>query len=324
MSNLNGGAEAIDGFNYQKAVACYICILNHNKKDFSIFVENNDDLEVLLDGHQTFIQVKKSILGLSKILRQEKGSKSIFFKNIINEADNARYKIVAKGFLPCDQKEFIETENNVIFDKSFEYSIEQKDRIVKAMESEGILSPESSIKVNSSYIYLFPFSSQDAYSFIIGEMARLGVGVDNNIGRISLNEICIIVDQKSSIKRTIDGELNNKKRINYNDLQKILKTSEALNVQKSILSELEHELGSLAIIKINNELRRLPLVHKSLKRLVLEQVGTVDIYKEKKFVSIISKLFNQVSNLGSEFAIYAVLIDIVTDVIIEELYNENK
>lgn len=72
MTIDSGGAVAIKGFNYQKAVIAYIAVLNYQKDGFQIIVENQDDAEIFVKNNKTFIQIKSEKLSLTKISKQDK------------------------------------------------------------------------------------------------------------------------------------------------------------------------------------------------------------------------------------------------------------
>ena len=100
----NGGAVAINGFNYQAAVIMLIALLNYKKKDFSLFVETKDDVEISLDGTHTFAQIKslKNLSIAALIRKNKKNQKSILSKNLSLTAPNSRYKIITPYFADND------------------------------------------------------------------------------------------------------------------------------------------------------------------------------------------------------------------------------
>ncbi|WP_142236504.1 dsDNA nuclease domain-containing protein, partial [Streptococcus salivarius] len=57
MVRDNGGAIAQKGFNYQNHVISLTAIRNYTKNNFEIFVESDDDFEVLYDdNYHAYIQ----------------------------------------------------------------------------------------------------------------------------------------------------------------------------------------------------------------------------------------------------------------------------
>ena len=54
----NGGAEAIKGFNFQKANLILIAINNYLKDNFKIYIEAEDDVVVSYNNYKAYLQVK--------------------------------------------------------------------------------------------------------------------------------------------------------------------------------------------------------------------------------------------------------------------------
>ena len=96
---IDGGANAIRGFNYQKSAIALIAVLNYNKDDFELFLENQDDVEVLFKDSHTFIQIKSNKgLSIKSLVKADKRTnQSILGKNLSKNPCGSRlgrYKVV--------------------------------------------------------------------------------------------------------------------------------------------------------------------------------------------------------------------------------------
>ena len=100
MVRDNGGAIAQKGFNYQNNVISLTAIRNYTKNNFEIFVESDDDFEVLYDdNYHAYIQVKgKKRIGLKSLLQKHEDKCSILEKHLTPGDGHSKYKIVVYHF----------------------------------------------------------------------------------------------------------------------------------------------------------------------------------------------------------------------------------
>ena len=123
----NGGAEAIKGFNFQKANLILLAINNYEKKDFKIYIEAEDDIVVNYNNYRAFIQVKKQVHTFNTITKQSKkafvddeGNKdvklipSILEKNLMSGTKEDTFKIFVKDIGKTDKKR-LSIKNQVQF-----------------------------------------------------------------------------------------------------------------------------------------------------------------------------------------------------------------
>ncbi|WP_410531465.1 dsDNA nuclease domain-containing protein [Streptococcus agalactiae] len=82
MAKDNGGAIAQKGFNYQNCVVSLVAIRNYKKPNFSIYVEADEDFEVMYDDdYHAYIQVKgQKGMSIKKLLSTTNNKPSIFEK----------------------------------------------------------------------------------------------------------------------------------------------------------------------------------------------------------------------------------------------------
>ena len=113
MVKNNGGAYAQKGFNYQNYIISLVAIRNYKKEKFTIFVESNEDFEVLCnDDYHAYIQVKGQKVSLTKLLKQTQNKPSIIEKNLTSGEENSVYKIVVYDFNEDDIDAMIERRDD--------------------------------------------------------------------------------------------------------------------------------------------------------------------------------------------------------------------
>lgn len=319
--NLNGGVNAIRGFNYQKAVISLIAILNYQKNNFELFIENQEDAEVLINNTHTFIQIKGKKLGLADLIREKKGQKSILFKNLSKESlQESRYKIVTfESFLAKDKKELNSSGASLIFDEIYEYSVAQKENITDKLKEQGFSEAILRNKLSKSYIYFSPFSNNlnRAIPFLKGKMNDLKINVDNGKGDIALNELFKLIDQKSEILVDSEYDYNPKKKLTVEELDVIFETVDSFEVKDRVWRAIKDKFTIYKQQKIEIEGSKIIILHRSLKESVIQEIGSFNIDQDEK--KLIESLYRKVQHLGNEIVLYAIIIDIVAERIQEEL-----
>lgn len=321
----NGGSNAIRGFNYQKAIISLIAILNFPKDNLEIFLENKEDVEVILNGSHTFLQVKGSQLSLNKVLKRDGPSKkSILGKLLSHSNKNVRYKIVTpEHFAEKDKKNLVETADNLIFDKLYEYSNSQKSKIAAELEKEGHTQQEISSKLEKNYLYLSPFKNdaQNASTMLLGHMSTQSICVDNNKGIIALNELFTQIDQRSEIRYTENTALNINKKLTSDHLKTIFSTANTEKLKEKILNKISVELNwtVLEIEKIRKEGISILTLHKTLKHNIVEKLGSFHVEGQKES-DLLMDLDKKVEELEANRNVrYAILIDLIAEKIQEDL-----
>lgn len=310
----NGGANAKKGFNYQDAIATLIIITNFAKNDFCIYLECKDDIEVDLTSYKFFIQVKSTKQNLTNLIKQNKKkdgtyNKSILFKNLNKTCtDNkvSKYKIVTTEY-----SDGISTVNGEIFKDIYHYTDEQKKQIIEKLEEQGINQQELEEKLKNSYIYVSPFDDnfEKAYTFLLGIMAEVGISVDNNRGKMLLNELLVEIHKKSEKKIVLEQDID-KKKIKKDDLTKLSKVENCFKYMEEITTKLENAdiITFSDKITINEYLRVVDLKHKSECKLVDDILQDTDMSGKPE--DIIKNIHNNLSytNIESNL-LYAILID---------------
>lgn len=234
MSNKydDGGANAIRGFNYQKAVIAYIAICNLHEDDFYIIPENKEDIEVYKQGKTAYIQVKSSPLSISKLSAKTKikgesknNGPSIIAKLIRKEGDS-RFKVATTdAFSTKDFKGLIEDKGEFCDRGIYKLSDEQKNTIKEALKVDKAFTDDFiENRIEQIYIMISMFSNNkiNATASLLGLMSQKGIKVDNTMGSTSLNELFSQIDNGSEINfKRLDDPTIDKKMIKSEDLKKI-------------------------------------------------------------------------------------------------------
>lgn len=219
MVQDNGGAIAQRGFNYQNHVISLVAIRNHRRENFEIFVESDDDFEVLYDDcYHAYIQVKgQNKVSIASLLRKNKDSGSIFEKHFTPGDEHSKYKIVVFQFNQTDLSKMNENEHEELFERSWKLSPEQTDEIL------GQLGVDFTTKLDNFSLVKTSFSNDysEARKYLKGELVTQKISVDGR-DDVILDELDRLIKQKSEyiIRNANDKRL---KRISEVELQPILK-----------------------------------------------------------------------------------------------------
>ena len=309
----NGGANAKKGFNYQDAIATLIIICNYSKDDFCIYLECRDDIEVDINSHKFFIQVKstkQSIASLTKETKKKDGSvnKSILYKNLNKSSKKSnRYKIVTTSYTDA-----VSSIDGLLFKDVYEYTDEQKQFIAKKLKTQGLSDEDINEKLNNSHVYVSPFRDnlEEACNHLIGFMNKNGICVDNGRGEILLNEILHDIHIKSEKKIIVDTD-REKKKIKKEELVKLAKVEKCFEYMEQLTNKLENaEFINLADkIQINKYIRIVDLKHKAEYKNVENNLSTIDKTgkPENKIKEVHDILINKI-NIDTNL-LYAILID---------------
>lgn len=320
-----GGAIAIKGFNFQKALICLIAVLNYDKNGFSVFVENKEDIEVLFPDSHTFIQAKSTKgLSVSKLLQPDKTSgRSVMYKNFDKNKNGVsnRYKIAVGGFAQSDKDELSKATDNCIFDANvYEYCDEQKQNILTKLVEQGAINKDIEDKLKRAYLVYFPYSESldEAIRYIKGCMTEKNICVDNDAGKIALNELALQIDTKSGIVPDENDPYPQTKNITGAELKTIFKTASQDSDRQEILNMLKtaNVLTIVEVKKVDKELLKIMATQKSLRQKIVSIIG--DFSANTDEVKLITNMYENVKNLGQKETIYAILIDIVVNKIQDE------
>lgn len=224
----NGGAIAQKGFNYQNAVISLVAIRNYKKPRFEIYVEADDDFEVLYGtDYHAYIQVKgyKS-LSLKKLLTSTKGKPSIIEKSLSSGDELSQYKIVVYKFTEKDLKEMDENFSEELFGKGYMFSENQMQQI------ENLRSNKLSLILTD-----FKTESDAASKYLVGEMHAQGISVDKKANLIT-NELFKLISQKAEREIQCDSD-RQLKRISAAELTPIIQKVTSLEIFDVVLSKFE-------------------------------------------------------------------------------------
>lgn len=322
---IDGGANAIRGFNYQKAVIALIAVLNYDKDGFEFFLENQDDVEVLFNDSHTFIQIKSnknlSINGLVK--PNKKTNQSILGKNLSKnpcESRLGRYKVVAPDFLKRDKSNLKESSDGLIFDTIYKYSDSQRLAIADSLKDQDYEQSDLDLKLSNSYIFFSPFGAdlRDAIRSIKGTMSDHNISVDNNKGDIAINELFTQIDNKSEISPTQEMPYNNKKKLTASDLKLIFTISGHEDIKDRIWNDIKSNFNPLRQHKIEREFKRAISMHKALKSNMVNKIGSFTADSDANI--LVKDLYEKVKTFEDDDSVlYALIVIIIAERIQEEL-----
>lgn len=317
MVQDNGGAIAQRGFNYQNHVISLVAIRNYCKDNFEIFVESDDDFEVLYDDcYHAYIQVKgERSVSIKSLLRKNKDSGSIFEKHFTPGDENSKYKIVVFQFKQADLSKMNENDSEELFERSWKLSAEQTDEIL------GQLGVYFTTKLGNFSLVKTSFSNDysEARRYLKGELVTQDISVDGR-DDVILDELDRIIKQKSEyIIR--DGNDKKLKRISAVELQPILK-----KISSKALFDCEldkFDFTSFLKVKIKKEEMKIINQYMFEKREVISLLNSDTHRLEvKQLTEIVDEIKNcDILNHLEVNTRYAIIISAYCD-IIEGVANE--
>ncbi|WP_285011845.1 dsDNA nuclease domain-containing protein [Lactococcus formosensis] len=259
MVSDNGGARAIRGFNFQDAVISLVCIRNYNEPNFHVFIETDDDFEVLMhEDYHAYIQVKSGkSLSVTKLANAPEGKISVFEKNFSNGDENSVYKIVVHDFSKSDIKKMSEKLDDELFGSSYSLSSDHAQIV------NNQLIDKFSLVVSD-----FAPKLEVARTFLTGEMVKQGISVDNKNNQI-LDEMFRIISQKSEFEVQEEND-RFKKLITTEDLNYILRKTETFVKFKEILQSLPLSRYMKALIEKENI--KIEVMHYELRLKIAKQI----------------------------------------------------
>lgn len=310
----NGGAEAIKGFNFQKANLILLAINNYQKDNFKIYIEAEDDIVVSYDNYIAYIQVKKQKHTFSTITKKDskkvtdtEGKKitivtsSILEKNLSSGADSDTYKIFVKDIGSSDKKKLSLKKPGSICTEVYRLNDVAKEKIIKT------LPDDLKSKLEKFYFYISPISDDlnEAVKYLIGCLNEIKVSVDDNRGRIVIAELSLTIDQKAQevLSNDVDKEI---KAMDNNYFSKVFVTYETLNQFDRVLNSLGY--NELVTKKIRSERLKIELNLTDLKRDIKETLQelfkdeNIQILSNREIIDIIIEKFKSLS-----FSIYTLI-----------------
>lgn len=323
----NGGAIAIKGFNFQHAVAALIIICNYQKENFSIYLETKDDIEVNYSDNNFFIQAKNKQLTLNELIKPDKHNKSILSKSLSKESDKSHnyYKIATIEFSKQEQKKLNKKISQHLFNKNEIYEINDKTKaeLAEALINQGIEEEAIKSKLDNCYIYFTPFTknSENSYNFLLGIMNQCNINVDGGRGKILLNELLNLIQQKAE-KVIKDDNEKECKLLDSSYLKSLIKTDQYLTVKDTLVQKFEEQnvVNIQCAIQIKEFLLAVGIRHLALKNKIRSCIGTIDTKSD--FVKTIEDLLANVENVFQEEnrnLLLAIIIDLYID---DLIYNQ--
>ena len=318
MVKNNGGAYAQKGFNYQNYIISLVAIRNYKKEKFTIFVESNEDFEVLCnDDYHAYIQVKGQKVSLTKLLKQTQNKPSIIEKNLTSGEENSVYKIVVYDFNEDDIDAMIECRNDEeeLFENSWRLNEAQKSTVKDKIGEHLKKRLDNFSIVNSG----FKNNSYDARKYLKGEMSDQGISVDNR-GDSILNELKTLIELKSEkiIQSEEDKQL---KKITADDLNPILLK---VSAKDRFVKELQKfGFTSFKEEKIKNEELKIIVDYMFVKKQIIDMLKSDENRLENDSITSIVPTMLGIDELKQleENTKYAIIISAYCD-ILEGIVNE--
>lgn len=318
MVKNNGGAYAQKGFNYQNYIISLVAIRNYKKEKFTIFVESNEDFEVLCnDDYHAYIQVKGQKVSLTKLLKQTQNKPSIIEKNLTSGEENSVYKIVVYDFNEDDIDAMIERRDDEeeLFENSWRLNEAQKSTVKDKIGEHFKKRLDNFSIVNSG----FKNNSYDARKYLKGEMSDQGISVDNR-GDSILNELKTLIELKSEkiIQSEEDKQL---KKITADDLNPILLK---VSAKDRFVKELQKfGFTSFKEEKIKNEELKIIVDYMFVKKQIIDMLKSDENRLENDSITSIVPTMLGIDELKQleENTKYAIIISAYCD-ILEGIANE--
>ena len=320
----NGGAVAINGFNYQAAVIMLIALLNYKKRDFSLFIETKDDVEVSLERTHTFAQIKslKNLSITALVRKNNKNQKSILSKNLSSTAPNARYKIITPYFSDNDMSKIVLSDEHIIFDEgTYCYTEAVKKEIANKIKEYAPDIDDIYTKLNHSFISITAFKDdlKAAYYYLLGRMVGKDLCTQNRRGELALQELFFLISDISS-KKIYHPTDREKKVITSDKLKEIFREANVLEYEDALFSVLSaNGFNALDIMRIKREKANIPHLYVLEKKIIKQILGEFNT-NEKSDIEALEYLYNKVQQASSPVlanisknAIYAILIELYAD-----------
>ncbi|MFC9539043.1 DUF4297 domain-containing protein [Lysinibacillus sp. NPDC056959] len=322
MALDNGGAEAIKGFNFQKANLILLAINNYLKSNFKIYIEAEDGIVVTFDGYKAYIQVKKQVHSISSLLQKgkkhtienEDGTKktinkpSILEKNLSSGHDDDTFKIFVKNIKPQDIKN--------------KFNIQKPGQICNILhkptdEAKSIilskLSDDYKDKLNNLYIHESPLSEEynDSIKYLIGCLNDIEVSVDNKQGRAIIAELTLTIDEKANqkIEEISQKEL---KYMDTNYFSNLFITCKVLNKFNDILNSLSY--NSIKKSRIGKERIKIDLTKTILKDEIKENILQIVNLEDLSDKEIIDTVVTNFNSRDEENTLIAIAIECICEI----------
>lgn len=320
----NGGAVAIKGFNYQAAVIMLISLLNYKRKNFALFVETEDDVEVSVEGTHTFAQIKSlkkiSIAGLIK--KDKKNNTSILSKNLYPSVSNARYKIITPYFADNDMTEIILSDENVLFeDNTYCYCDNVKKKIADEIKIQDPKVSDIVHKLDNSFISITDFKDDvnAAYYYLLGRMAEKNLYIQDKAGGLALKELYFLINGVAE-RKIVHQSDKEKKIITAENLKDIFREVAVIEYEQALFDVLAvNGFKAIDIMRIKKEKANICHLYSEKKKIIRQLLGNYQT-DDKDDASALNCLYELVQEARckelaglTKNAIFAILIELYAD-----------
>ncbi len=316
----NGGAEAIKGFNFQKANLILLAIDNYEKSNFKIYIEAEDDIVVSFENYKSFIQVKKQSHTFNSLLKRDKKKRknkdgieevveklSILEKNLSAGEVGDIYKIFVKDIGITDKKSLnIKKPGNICL-TLYELSNQAKTDILSK------LPDKLKNKLDNFFLYISPISEDfiEAEKYLIGCLNRIDIAVDNNQGRTIIAEISLTIDQKAqhNIEEISQKEL---KYMDSKYFSNVFVTCKALNKFENVLDSLNY--NDIKKSRIKKERLKIDLTKLTLKDNIKKYINHIENLEELSNLEIVNLVLQQYLGLDENNLLIAIAIECICEI----------
>ena len=238
---------------------------------------------------------------------------------------NNYYKIATIEFSQQELKKLNKKISQHLFNNNDIYEIndDAKKEIVNSLITQGFEEKNLNKKLDNCFIYFAPFAnnSENSYSYLLGVMNQCKINIDGERGKLILNELLNLIQQKAEKIINNDSERECKK-LDSKYLKRLIKTDQYLTVKNTLVQKLEDKniINIQTSIQLKEFLLSVGIKHLSLKNKIRAYIGNIDIKSD--FVETIKSLWENVSKVFIEEK-KNLLLAIIIDLYIDDLiYNQ--
>ncbi|WP_315370447.1 dsDNA nuclease domain-containing protein [Paenibacillus xylanexedens] len=310
----NGGAEAIKGFNFQKANLILIAVRNYKKPQFKIYIEAEDDIVVSYTGYEAYIQVKKQRHSLSTIIKSGKSKSgavtpSILEKNLSSGTEDNTHKIIVTDISQKDKNKFVLVKPGSIHSEIFKLTDQAKTDLLKNLPSH------LNHHLGNFYIYISHIHQElsESVRYLIGYLNEIGISVDDKRGRNIISELSLIIDQKGEVKVTecVDKEI---KVLNQELFSSLFRSNDSISQFNQILDSLPYNSIKKSRIKkahlfVDLSFRELKM---KMKLYSMDKITEWDELNDKEIINQMVTNFKQ--DTINEETLIAIAIECLSEV----------
>lgn len=320
MSDNNGGAIAIKGFDFQAMTVVFFAVKNINDDNFNVYIESEEDFTLHKAEDKAYVQVKSMPLSVKKLTKiSKKAQKSILEKNL--EAGNeGEYLIYLKEMAKQDLNQMERVDDSFIKDDAYVFSDSQRLEIINQFKKDKV---DKSIveRVQKSRVFVSKFldNLNDARIYMIGLMNDNQIDITDNRANLALNELFILIHEKAEyiVKKGHERRDYEKKKLTSKDLGHIFTKTKSRDYFKDFLEDTNYSFLQKEKIKRAREVlfTEYYSARKNMDKVFSSYDLDDDCTSNELIEKMKSKLDNDESNYGDcgRFVKIALIIDYISE-----------